>query len=139
MATPALLRASRTSSRRKATACSGLMSHGDKVTEPPRFQGHGVYAILPHRRHGRRICAISTPCSSTPKSPTPCRAQPSWAALSVTSAARNADWIMGDYIERRSPRIRDRWADEEVILGLSGRCGLVGGRRADPSAPSATS
>ena len=72
-------RALKTLPRPKATACSKVwMSHGDKVTElPPGFKVMVPRRPAPSQAWPTKAATI-TPCSSTLKSRTPCKAVPCW-------------------------------------------------------------
>ena len=96
------------------------MSHGDKVTElPPGFalmastpscpiagmadESRGYYAVqfhpeVTHTVKGREILE----------------------RFVLDIAGANPDWVMGNYIDEATARIREQVGDDEVILGLSG-------------------
>ncbi len=96
------------------------MSHGDKVYHVATgLCVHGLYAGVPHCRHGRRG-PRHTGCSFTPKSRTTAQGAAILHRFALDICAAQPDWVMGNYIEEAVASIRQQVGNEHVILGLSG-------------------
>ena len=107
-----------TSGPRTATV---WMSHGDAIAAAPEgFVVTGSSPEAPGRGDGGRRRDVCTPCSSTPRSPTPNAARSCSSNFLHHVAGIPPTWTNTSIIEDQVAAIREQVGAEKVLCALSG-------------------
>ena len=107
------------------------MSHGDRVDAlPPGFVAVGAHAERAARRRWPTRRGASTPCSSTPRSRTRCRASASDRALRARDLRLRGALGAGQHHRRRHRARARAGGQRQGAARAVGRRGFLGGRGA---------